>query len=169
MEEETVTSTPPPPLPGFVLGWVIADLVLCFTRVFEIILLIDLLNITRICPSFYVMIFEVVFDFMIIIFASSSNIMILLKKPFGIKLACINIIVTICSVIVALVGNGIIRSYNVFLHCDFSTVISVMTNIHVNVIIEQTLRCVFLVFYWKAILQAKAFFAECAKSKENKI
>lgn len=158
MENQETTKMPPAlpeenkALPGFVKGFVITDLVFCSLRIIITLLgCAGLVGVGKDSPLFYPYMFEVLFNFMIVMFGVSGNIMILSKKPIGIKFAQMNIIVTIGSV---LVGGW--QVFAKFTNNDTPSLIGTIIGFSVVVI----MRCVLLGFYCSAIAKAKVFFSK---------
>jgi len=164
MENQEAVNTPPAlpqenktgscKLPGFVMGFVIADLVFCFVRIFIALLsIVGMVGISRTSPIFYSGMFEILFNSMIVIFGLSGNILILCKKPLGVKLAYINIMATIGGMLV-----GIWQVLSMFDTGDKAKFIGAI----IGLLMMVMARSVILGFYWNAISKAKAFFAKCA-------
>jgi len=161
MEEETAASLPPPLSKGklsrFVKIILIADILFCLLLITRLTWILGNRIQRQDLEFFNLLDLEIGCIYFIAII---GNLMILCRKPYGIKLAYINVAGTaidiiIYSVIVIGIWMPRVLDFNDEVYDNIGYL-----GILVDILIIP-LRCVFLKLYWKAISQAKTFFAEC--------
>jgi len=156
MENQTIENTSLPlseesktefrKLPGFVLNWITIDLAFCSLKGFFVCLgTLGFLYFSREPLINFGMVSGLFLNLMIFIFGIPADIMILCKKSLGVKIACISIFFTICNMLINLSGMDL-KSSN---ENDFESAVGLV------------IRGGLLLYYCKAVLRAKAFFAEC--------
>jgi len=162
--QETVNTPLSAKLPGFVLGWAITDLIFCCLRTFSV--LIDALAILGILHShtinvlFYYLILEMILNLMIVLFGGVTNIMLLCRNAFAVKIAYVSIFFTACSILFSfsqlfIAGSGNETKGSAYF---FGKIMGFLAAV--------CIRCILLSFYWKAISMGKAFFSGLQGSSE---
>jgi len=151
-ENLTDAASVPQPLPGFVKGWVITDIVFCSFRVLLVAfsLIGTFMVLHQGTALFYSGVCEVLTGLVIAAVGLSANIGILCRKPWAIPAAKILIAATVASILVSV--------WQTMLSASCHNRIQLAATI-IGFLFAVGCRIVLLIFYVIAIKQASKFFA----------